>query len=125
MYKRQALFDIDGDGDLDVLLVPTTGPVRLLRNDLAGARWARLHLVGTASNHDAVGARVEVVSGDHTARRLVSATHGYLSQSERTLTFGFPAGESPTSVRVTWPSGAVQTLSGVPLGQTTTITEVQ
>ena len=28
--------DIDGDGDLDVLLVPTTGPVRLLRNDVPG-----------------------------------------------------------------------------------------
>ena len=116
--------DIDGDGDLDVLLVPTTGPVRLLRNDVTGARWARIRLVGTTSTHDAVGARVEVQSGARTQRRLVSATHGYLSQSERTLTFGFAPGEAADSVRVTWPSGAVQTLSGVALNQTTTITEV-
>ena len=117
--------DIDGDGDLDVLLVPTTGPVRLLRNDVSGARWARIHLVGTTSTHDAVGARVEVQSGARTQRRLVSATHGYLSQSERTLTFGFGPGEGVDAVRVTWPSGAVQTLSGVALNQTTTVTEVQ
>ncbi len=117
--------DIDGDGDLDLLLVPTTGPVRLLRNDLSGARWARIQLVGTVSAHDAVGALVEVQSGARTQRRLVSATHGYLSQSERTLTFGFGAGETADTVRVTWPSGAVQTLSGVALNQTTTITEVQ
>ncbi len=117
--------DIDGDGDLDVLLVPTAGPVRLLRNDVSGARWARIELVGTVSAHDAVGAQVEVQSGARTQRRLVSATHGYLSQSERTLTFGFGAGEAADTVRVTWPSGAVQTLSGVALNQTTTITEVQ
>ncbi len=120
-----AVGDIDGDGDLDVLLVPTAGPVRLLRNDLTGARWARLDLVGTASGHDAVGARVEIVTGARTMRRMVSATRGYLSQSERTLTFGFAPGELPTAVRITWPSGAVQTRSDVPLGQTTTITEVQ
>ena len=117
--------DIDGDGDLDLLLVPTTGQVRLLRNDLTGARWARIHLVGTTSTHDAVGARVEVQSGPRTQRRLVSATHGYLSQSERTLTFGFGPGETADTVRVAWPGGAVQTLSGVALNQTTTITEVQ
>ena len=117
--------DIDGDGDLDLLLVPVSGSVRLLRNDLPPGRWARIRLVGTASARDAVGARVEVDTGARTAHRLVSPTHGYLSQSESTLTFGFAAGESPAAVRVTWPSGAVQALSGVPLGQTTTITEVR
>ena len=117
--------DVDGDGDLDLLLVPTTGPVRLLRNDVTGTRWARIHLVGTTSAHDAVGARVDVQSGARTQRRLVSPTHGYLSQSERTLTFGFGPSETPDAVRVTWPSGAVQTLSGVALNQTTTITEVR
>lgn len=117
--------DIDGDGDLDLLLIGARGPVRLLRNELADARWFRLALVGTISGHDAIGALVEVTSGGRTRRRLVTPTHGYLSQSERTLTFGLLAGETVEGVRVTWPLGAVQTLSSVPLGQTTTITEAQ
>lgn len=117
--------DIDGDGDLDLLLVPTSGPVRLLRNDAAAGRWIRLRLVGRTSPHEAIGAVVEVTSGSRTQRRLVTPTHGYLSQSDRDLTFGFAAGETPETIRIAWPSGAVQTLSGVELGQTKTITEVQ
>jgi hypothetical protein len=117
--------DIDGDGDLDVLLVPVTGPPRLLRNDLRDARWLRLKLVGTASNRDAVGTVVTLTTSRGARRRLVSRTHGYLSQSEPVLTFGLAAGETVSALAVEWPSGAVQTLSGLPLNQLTTITEAQ
>jgi hypothetical protein len=117
--------DIDGDGDLDLLLVPVAGPVRLLRNDAPAARWVRLKVVGTASGHESIGATVEARVGETTRRRLVTPTHGYLSQSDPTLTFALAAGETLTSLKVTWPSGAVQTLSGVPLNQITTVTEPQ
>jgi len=117
--------DIDGDGDLDLLLVPTTGSVRLLRNDAAPARWFRLRLVGSTSPRDGTGALVEVTGGGRTRRRLVTPTHGYLSQSDPGLTFGLGPGEEAGDIRITWPRGAVQTLSGVALGQTTIVTEVQ
>ena len=72
-----------------------------------------------------MGAVVDVIGGGRTRRRIVSPTHGYLSQSDPALTFGLAEGETPETIRVTWPRGAVQTLSGVLLGQTTTITEAQ
>lgn len=117
--------DIDGDGDLDLLIVPTAGPVHLLRNDAPPAAWLRLKLVGTASGHDAIGAAVEIETGGVTHRRLVTPTHGYLSQSDPSLTIGLGAGAPVGRVRVQWPSGAVQTLSGLPSNQVTTITEPQ
>ncbi|MEZ5416935.1 MAG: ASPIC/UnbV domain-containing protein [Vicinamibacterales bacterium] len=78
-----------------------------------------------ASGHESIGATVEARVGEATRRRLVTPTHGYLSQSDPTLTFALAAGETLTSLKVTWPSGAVQTLSGVPLNQITTVTEPQ
>jgi hypothetical protein len=116
--------DLDGDGDLDLLLVPVTGGVRLLRNDLPPARWLRVRLVGSSSNRDGVGAEVTLTTNRGTRRRLVSRTHGYLSQSEPTLTFGLAPGETATSLRVQWPLGALQTLSGVTPNQLTVVTEV-
>jgi hypothetical protein len=116
--------DLDGDGDLDLLLVPVAGRPRLLRNDTPGGRWLRFKLVGVASNRDAVGAEVTLTTSLGTRRRLVSRTHGYLSQSEPVLTFGLAEGEEATALKVQWPMGAVQTLNGLALNQVTTITEV-
>ena len=57
--RGSAYADIDGDGDLDVVLTANGGPARLFRNDGGNANgWIRLELVGRASNRDAIGAKV-------------------------------------------------------------------
>jgi hypothetical protein len=102
--------DVDGDGDLDVLLVQVGGRPVLLRNDQdLGHRWLRVRLRDRGANPDAIGAWVTVRSGGRELRRLVTPTRSYLSQSELPVTFGLgPAPASIESIRVTWPDGAVQ-----------------
>jgi hypothetical protein len=124
--RGAAYADIDGDGDLDVLITATGGAPRLLRNDQTlGHHWLRLKLVGAKCNRDAIGAVVEVEAAGIVQRRQVMAARSYLSQVELPVTFGL--GESQTIERVTihWPDGSSQDVPNVTVDQLLTITQRQ
>jgi hypothetical protein len=99
--------DVDGDGDLDLLLTTNGGPAALLRNDLArGAHHhLRVRLHGKGKNTGALGAVVRLTAGGVTQTRMARTGSSYLSQSERTLTFGLGAATAVERLTVRWPSG--------------------
>ena len=109
MVGRGACYaDIDGDGDLDVLLIANGQPAVLFRNDVENDhRWLRIKLKGAGNNPEAIGAEVAVRSGDDVQRRRITPTRSYLSQCELPATFGF-SGDLPKTVEITWPDGSTQ-----------------
>jgi len=122
--RGSAFADIDGDGDLDVVLTQIGGPPLLLRNDqTTGHRWIRLKLVGTKSNRDAIGAWIKVRVDGQTLWRQVMPTRSYLSQSELPVTIGLGASGNIEAVDILWPSGRSQTIPPPPTGRLTVVTE--
>jgi enediyne biosynthesis protein E4 len=112
--RGSAYADIDGDGDLDVLLTSNGGPAHLFRNDGGNANhWIRLKLVGRNSNRDAIGAKVSVKVGKSVCHRQLFNAMGYLSSSELPLTFGLGKAKRADRVTITWPSLKVTELSNL------------
>lgn len=116
--RGSAFADIDGDGDLDVILTQVDGPPRLLRNDqVLGHHWLRVRLVGTRCNRDAIGASVTArVGGKHLSRQVMP-TRSYLSQSELPITFGLGTQARVESLEIVWPGGGVQRISSPTVDQ--------
>ncbi|MGE5155396.1 MAG: CRTAC1 family protein [Bdellovibrio bacteriovorus] len=106
-----ATADIDGDGDLDILITQNGRRPVLLRNDQhTGHHWLRVALQGRAPNPSAIGARVTLTAGGTTQVRELFPARGYLSSVELPLTFGLGPSDRLESLVIRWPDGQEQTL---------------
>lgn len=122
--RGSAAGDFDNDGDLDILELNLNARARLLRNDGGNRQnWIMIHLIGTRSNRDAVGAVVRVTAGGNTQTRWRVSSSGYLSQSDERLHFGLGHNEQVETIRIQWPDGEVQTLKNIKVNQVLTVTE--
>ena len=115
MVARGAAYaDYDNDGDLDILMTSNGGAPRLLRNDGGNTNnLLRVKTVGTESNRDGIGARVEVTVAGQSRWQMVKTGSSYASQSEVPLTFGLGNETSVERLRVSWPSGQVDEVTGL------------
>jgi len=110
-------FDYDKDGDID-LLVADVGAQKtphLFENRspiAAGRHWIVIEPEGTTSNRDGVGAIVRVTAGGVTQTRPIVAGYSFKSGPPMNAHFGL-ADNTTCDVEITWPTGAVQTLTGV------------
>ncbi len=123
--RGAAFGDYDDDGDLDIAISHKDGPAALLRNDTpaAGNRWLRLTLVGTKSNRDAVGARVEVEIPGRIIYRQRKGGTSVFSANDPRLTIGLGPAPEVKKLTIRWPSGAVTTREHLPTNQAIRVVE--
>ena len=113
--RSAVIFDLDADGDLDIVTSEFNAAPMVLVSNLSERRQVRflsVTLRGTTSNRDGLGAIVRVVAGGRTYTRLNDGKSGYLSQSLSPLYFGLGAADEVDRIEVVWPSGRTQTVAG-------------
>lgn len=115
-------FNQDGRLDLVTFSESPTG-VGVWLNDFDLQNHLQLFLEATTSHHQAIGAQVEVWTGDHLQFKTLMAGCGYLSQNSYTLHFGMGQATQADVIQVTWPSGAVEFWYNVDVNQLVTLTE--
>jgi hypothetical protein len=122
--RGSATADFDNDGDLDIAVSNSGGPLELLENAGRHGSWLGLVLVGSRSNRQGVGARVTLTTDAGKQVRETRAGESYLSSSDPRVHFGLGAATA-RSLEIRWPSGIVQTLPAPPAGRYTRIEEPQ
>lgn len=110
--------DLDGDGDLDLVIVQHHEPSVILWNETpARGHHLQIDLKGAGRNRDAIGARVVVKAGDRTIIRSVDGGGSYLSSSDRRIHVGLGAATEATKIEVRWPDGRTEARDHVPGNQ--------
>ena len=132
--RGSVVFDIENDGDLDILVVnqkpvqdyPTNSTTRLFRNDLQKGNWLKVALKGIDSDKNGIGARVEVVSqGIQMIREIDGGGSSHLSQNSVIAHFGLGDSKTVDSIKITWPGGHEQLLTNQQANTLLTIEEIE
>ena len=108
--RGTAVADFNNNGGLDLLVSRLGATPHLLKNSSTRGHWIRIKTVGTRSNRDGYGARVEISAGGVAQEAEVRANCSYLSASDARVHFGLGEAAKVDSIIVRWPSGAVDTV---------------
>jgi hypothetical protein len=115
--RGSAVADFDNDGDLDIAVSNSGGPLQLLRNDGEHGGWIGFVLRGKKSNRQGIGARVTIETEAGRQVREVKAGESYLASSDPRVHFGLGKSTAIKRVTIRWPSGIVQEVAGARPGR--------
>ena len=114
--RSSAIFDLDDDGDLDIVTNEMNHRPMVLVSNLSERKpdlsYLKVKLVGTKSNRSAFGTVVRLVAGNLKLMKVKDGQSGYLSHSDSPLYFGLGATKQIDRLEVSWPSGINQVLEG-------------
>lgn len=118
MPPSGAIGDTNNDGFLDVF---RNGNIYL--NNTNANNWVKINTVGTASNSNGIGARVEILTPTGTQIRDVRSGEGFKYMSSLNTHFGIGTDTNINSITIYWPSGTIDVISNPEINTTLNIVE--
>jgi hypothetical protein len=119
-----AVADIDGDGDLDLLVNNLEGNVELFVNHEGTERnWIRYRMAGLGDNLFAVGGSIDTrVGAQWQLREILAGGNGYLGQNDLIAHVGLDQATDADEIAAVWPGGSpMRTLTNLPANRTWTL----
>ena len=117
--------DWNRDGKMDLLANHLDQPLSLLENESESGNWVQFELVGTVSEREAIGARIEIEAGEERWTAWQIAGDGYMCTNESIIHLGLGNQKMIDKLTVHWPSSKAQVFTDVAINQRSLLIEGQ